>query len=229
MRIEVSDADPTRSIDLECGIYFNAPRDSLRDNVSIYVKSFDSKLALQTFAALDEQVQRAFLDDWIYLVLKGRAPEYLFVAFPVLLGIPLAFLSSNRVSGEELPSEQLKLLLSAASRARTSDEKINFLFEITRQEIEKKTVGSSSFNPSSLLNIKTLFVILPIAIVLGCIFYTVSKCYPSGIFLWGDYEAYYNRLTARRNTLWTVVVLSIVLGIVTNFFVMGLAGFINIS
>ena len=228
LRIEVEDLDSTKRIDLKCSVFLEAPSVSFRDNISLCVRSFDSKLASQTFAALEEQMQRVFLDDWIYQVAKSRVFEFSLLITPFLFAmLATTFIPDQRASN--LPSEKLRLLLALANNAKTSEERVDFLFEVTKQEIEQKISSRLNFNLLSFLSIKALFVALPIVIVLGCIFYAALRCYPIGTFLWGDYEMHYNRLVARRNTLWTVVVLSIVLGIITNFFVMGLAGFINMG
>ncbi|NEQ98743.1 MAG: hypothetical protein F6K30_18825 [Cyanothece sp. SIO2G6] len=216
LRIEASDSDWQSSISLRTDITFKVDEIFFLGNISIYVESSDLQMAQQIFLDLEEQVKRTFLDDWVYK-LKIKFPGFfLMTSLSIFMGSLISIASGNRTP-DILSPQKLEALLDSASKAETSEEKINFIFELTRQELEQRVSDNSNPNGGSLMNWQSLFVILPILIIIVCIYYAVSKCYPCGIFLWGDYREYFKRLVDRRNMLWTVVILTIVLGTITNF------------
>jgi hypothetical protein len=220
LRIEAKSKDMARTSGIECSISFEIPSDSDSNNIAIRVYSSDSKLALQTFAAIEEQVQRTFVEDWVYLF-KGGFP--FFLLFFLLVG---AFYIL-RVNPNKFTDQQLRSFLIEAKVAKEPDEKINFLFAIARREIENENASRVKQFLPSLLSIKALSMIVPICIVIVCTIYVLEVCYPRGVFLWGDYESYYNRLVNRRSAVFSVVILSVILGLITNFFAMGLASYLK--
>jgi hypothetical protein len=215
------------TIGMICKVSFAAQREYAYKNIEVYVSCTDAKLALQAFAALEEQVQRSFLDDWIYRFFKG-GKDFSPLLIGVLTAIPLLYSLGNSF-GNQVSNQEYKRLLSGSRHASSVEQKIDFLFEIAKQEAESKYAAEAGPQFSSIFSLKMLLLMLPIVIVIGCVYYVVSKCYPTSIFLWGDYESHYNNLVARRNTIWTVVVLSLILGLVTNFFAIGLSGLIKLD
>ncbi|WP_448572183.1 hypothetical protein [Trichothermofontia sp.] len=226
LTIKASGKNLNNHTSLECCVVFGIKRISFdRRNLSLEVKSLEPKITLQVFAILEEQIQRVILDDWMYRIIQSRILELWFLPVSFIGLIPLLFLLSKGF--HSLSNDTIQSLLAEANALNTYEQKIDFLFKVKKNELEKQLDYNSGFDLSSLINVKTFFVLLPIAIILVCFIYIISKCYPANIFLWGDYEAYYNRLVARRNTLWTVVILSIILGIITNFFIIGISDFLR--
>ncbi len=226
LTIKASDKNLNNHTSLECcvafgikGFFFSTK------NISLEVKSLEPKITLQVFAILEEQIQRVILDDWVYRIIQSGILELWFLPVSFMGLIPLLLLLSKGF--HSLSNEKIKLLLTEANTSNTYEQKIDFLFNVKKNELEQQLDYTSGFDLSSLVNLKTFFVLLPIGIIVVCSIYVISKCYPVNIFLWGDYEAYYNRLVARRNTLWTVVILSIILGIITNFFIIGISDFLR--
>lgn len=233
LRVEAKGISPEQSVEIVCRVSFKAQRESAYENIEVYVSCPDAKLALQAFAALEEQVQRSFLDDWIYRFFKrGYYPgSFLVLASYFVFALSsIYFIVFRRLL---IPNQNYERLLAEAKYASSVEQKIDFLFDIARQEAERKYERGSAEKAwpelSSILSLKTLFVILPIVIVTGCIYYVITKCYPTSIFLWGDYEDYYKSLAARRNTIWTVVILSMIMGLIANFFSIGLSGLIKLD
>jgi hypothetical protein len=72
--------------ELDAVIRFN---DSERNNIRVRVVSSDRNLALPLFAELEEQVERTFLNNWIYRFFKGTSPFLL--TFPALALATAAF------------------------------------------------------------------------------------------------------------------------------------------
>lgn len=226
LRIGVSASNRDTASNLACSIIFQKPC-----LISLQIRSTDPKLALQAFAELEEQMQRTFVENWLYQVMRGQTIS-LFLAF--LICSPIAFVAADSLDSFESSQESrpfLEELLQKANSARSSEEKIDFLFELSKHEIEQELSSRLplSINIMSFLNFNTLFLTLPMLVVLGCTFYALKYCYPQGVFLWGDYEEYYNRLVSRRSTIWNIVISTVILGIITNLAVIGLSGFLNLS
>jgi hypothetical protein len=68
-------------------------------------------------------------------------------------------------------------------------------------------------------------VLSPVVIIAFAVFYLFKTCYPSAVFLWGDMEEWYGKLLRRRSIIWQVIVISMSVGILSNLFVFGLAGY----
>lgn len=191
------------------------------ENIRLTVKSADSKWANQLFAAVEEQVERTLVSTWISNLKKAN---WEISGLAMIIGILLVFLFETLVVTSLtriLPRPgELAQLSEKAKNAQTTEEKIDALLKITVWSLERFTYlepGGAGFNW-----LKILFLGLPVIIVLGAFFYLIRHCYPRGIFLWGDWENYYNTLLGRRRTLWTVVVLALLIGIVSNLFVASL-------
>jgi hypothetical protein len=67
-------------------------------------------------------------------------------------------------------------------------------------------------------------VLSPVVIIAFAVFYLFKTCYPSAV-LWGDMEEWYGKLLRRRSIIWQVIVISMSVGILSNLFVFGLAGY----
>jgi hypothetical protein len=104
------------------------------------------------------------------------------------------------------------------------EEKIDFLFDYTRANTERLLVESSPFRFSNVF--QTQYIILGgvTILILGTIIYILAVCHPTNRFLWGDYRDHYNALAKRRNFLWGTVVVAMILGVLSNLFVLNLTG-----
>ena len=224
LNIEVTDKSGGDS--LACKVTYNNDKD---DNVILSIESSDTKLSNQLFAELEEQVDRTFVDTWVHRYVRFETlimmPVLGVMSTVILLLIP-SFLFGVPFSNEKGKLEQLA---SKAQGARTLEEKVDFIFEMQKREVIEKVDGMPPLFSSNLLNLNSLFIALPLAIVVGCIFYLFRYCYPRAVFLWGDYEEYYSRLKARRRTLWGAIMLSLVVGIIGNLFVLGVSKALRIG
>jgi hypothetical protein len=68
-------------------------------------------------------------------------------------------------------------------------------------------------------------VLSPVVIIAFAVFYLFKTCYPSAVFLLGDMEEWYGKLLRRRSIIWQVIVIAMSVGILSNLFVFGLAGY----
>ena len=171
LRVEAKGISPERSVEIVCRVSFKAQRESAYENIEVYVSCPDAKLALQAFAALEEQVQRSFLDDWIYRMFKRGYDSGSFLVLPSLGLAALSSIYLKLFPSNQIPNQNYVRLLAEAKYASSVEQKIDFLFDIARQEAERKYERGSAEKAwpefSNILSLKTLFVILPIAIVIG--------------------------------------------------------------
>ena len=144
--------------------------------------------------------------------------------FSVYLGVA----SDSKVTK---PNEgDIQVLIEKSKRANTTESKIDFLLEAETKQLEwSAEQPKSTFRLTRLLNLRNLFIVLPILIILGCVFYLLGWCYPRTVFLWGDFEAHYNDLISKKKAIWSLVILSLVFGIIGNLFVYGLSSYVRIG
>jgi hypothetical protein len=170
--------------------------DRERDNINVSVESDDANFALKLFAELEEQVERTFLNNWVYRFLGDRYVKLLLPAFfaTILSLAPLFFVPSTK-SGS-VSTQIAKDLVSQAEQATTVEQKIDFLFNYQVQELKLQSENNPAINLNlqDVFTVKTLFIALPMLLVVGCAFYAIAFCYPRAIFDWGDFKERYAHL-----------------------------------
>lgn len=226
IRVNDLNDDPNRNF--KVSIHYD---DDKRDNVVVQVESTESGVALQLFAELEEQVERTLLKNWAYSMMKRD----FILRLTTILTIPVMLLtivsSAWQLTLSNIEKPATEMLIGKYSEATTQEEKINFLFDYTMEQIKSKQTKSipNEFKLDRFLTLQTLLIVLPILIVVGTLIYIFTKCYPYANFLWGDYEEYYTQIISRRSTLWNLVIGSILLGIISNLFVMGISGYFKLG
>ncbi len=183
------------------------------NNISLNVDAPD-KVANDLYAELDEQIERTLSGSWVSRLFKHGFGSTFIVTVTLLAA---GLLVSTRSS---LPLSE-KALLQRANSAHSDHDKIQFLFDKSVRELEAKQLNNE-INVRPLFTIRALFISLPLVIIVSVFAYIVVVCYPRAVFAWGDGEQHYNDIVARRRTLSTVVIVTILLGIVSNLFVMSL-------
>ena len=217
-----------------CEVRFD---DSYGNNISLSVISDDAKWGDQLFAEIEEQLERTFMTGLMYRIkfrgslgalelvanILGVLAASLAIAFFLIL--PSSFSSDNN-------QPEILDLLNVAEAADSTEEKIDFLVQFARMELEDRLPNVESAEQSDSLvssinfdwlNLRTFFLILPLMILLGSLLYLYQSCYPHVVFLWGDYESHYSEILNRRRTMWTVVIFALLMGIVSSLFVFSLS------
>lgn len=64
-------------------------------------------------------------------------------------------------------------------------------------------------------------LVAPVGLLI-CAFGYLARLYPGAVFLWGDVEDWYKSILRRRNTVWNVVIATLVLGLIANLAVFAL-------
>jgi hypothetical protein len=101
------------------------------------------------------------------------------------------------------------------------------LSKIWTRQIRNVVAEGGSSSLRNLWNWQLLLVLLPLAIILGSFVYLLAKCYPPAVFVWGDAKDWYATLLQRRQQVWYVIILGLVIGLVANMGVFGLAGIVR--
>lgn len=190
-----------------------------RVNISLVVVSPNTKWATELFAELEEQIDRTITNSWITRLKSLRFELVVSVLMMLVLSLilPMALRNRNPVSSSE--AVELRSILGSA---KSDSERLTALVTVKMRELQHQSSDGSSVDWSALVSVRAAFIALPILLLIGTLTYMVAACYPWAVFSWGDYEQHFVSLVARRRTLWTVIVASLVLGILTNLFVVSL-------
>jgi hypothetical protein len=197
-------------------------------NIELIVLSGDSKYASQVFAELEEQVDRTFSRGWLY---KITAVQVIFMIMTlVFIGALYVILTSASQSVEKGSGYMLSLaeMDNFNSRAKTitsREDKVDWLFELNQRQLENslRIQRSERIQVGNPFTLRRVFIALPILLAFVSFFILFARYYPQAVFLWGDIEEHYTKLMSTRKMIWTVVILALVMGIITNLFSLGIA------
>lgn len=207
-----------------------------RDNVKLIVSGRSSKLADQTYAEIAEQLERTFLGSLVYRYFKPSKHSLFFpmitifflVALTSVLSLFLG-LEKGSVDPSKLPLQEYRQLEKISADASTVEKKVDFLFQIERAKLLKLRPAEPLSLPPGLISVRSAVIFVPLLVMLGCIIYLVTSCYPRAVFVWGDYEEYYGQLLNRRKAIWTVVIATLFLGAMSSLLASGVAGLLGLK
>ncbi len=203
-----------------------------KPSVKVDVTGTDLDWTNELFAEIDEQVERTKVFSLIH---KFKGEGYLFrLIILMIFSISILILGqifSNDISERpNISNADKSVLTEMATNARTTDEKITFLFEV---QLKSFNIGIQNEKPKSFFDNlgvyfsdwRTYMIIIPIISILGILWYLLARCYPVSVFDWGDMADEYKKIIERRKLLWNIVIGSIIIGILTNFFVFSVTSF----
>lgn len=205
-----------------------------KNNIELVVVSGSNKYAGQVFAEVEEQIERTFSRGWLYKI-NGTQMIYI-VMFLIMIGGFLLLMSSTKNSpavaqgsGYMLSLNEINDFNSRAKGIVNREDKIDWLFDLQQRQLEKSLTKQESevIQFGNLFTVKRVFVGLPILIALISFFYLFANYYPNAVFLWGDMEEHHAKLMTTRRTIWTVVIVSLFIGIASNLFSLGIASSIQ--
>jgi|GEM_PF-3666128 len=194
-------------------------------NISLDVSSPDPKWSNQVFAELEEQIERTLLPSTARLLI--RTPQLLLFCIPLTILALTIFTNTAEPDASSSSRSPGRVLLRRANSAQTDHDRLQIVFEkvradLARENQEPAPEPATVVDWDRLLSWKTLFVALPVATLLGVLIYLAAVCYPWAVFAWGDVEQHYASVVAKRKSLWTLVVISLLIGIMSNLFVSSL-------
>lgn len=196
--------------------------------VVIAIRGKDPEWVTETFAATEEQVERAMQRSTFTRLTYNRAlTTFLLVtgfvmALFVYVDLMYSHAPTRLTNGMWLTDQDIKELEPLISSGNLTSEKAA---EILSRQIRNVAKARREPTPiSALLKWKTMFVLVPCFLVLGAVLYLYFVCYPLAVFLWGDAEDWYKEIVGRRNVIWTCILIALVVGVLGNLFVLGLGG-----
>jgi hypothetical protein len=171
--------------------------------------------------ALEEQLERVIPRDWAYFVNRQSGPLLALLVMAVLLGGLFLTLSLGRTGGLMLPESRIEELITLSNSAKSDVEKIDFTFRYLSATLEKDTISETL--KRLVKDYRTYLIGLPVIVGILSAIVAIFWFYPSNVFAWGDCGESYERTVERRKLLWYAVVLALVIGVLSNLFVLGVA------
>lgn len=207
-------SDKTNNLKNECQLDF----DGNEINIRLKITGADRSWVNDLGDSIEEQINRITKNNWVRII-KKNFKNMLF--FLVLIITTLFLYSSDNHLKDRyfLNKNDLAKLNEKSQSIENNEDKINFLYEMQSKQISNLFLENNkkqSFQVSNILSIKYLLASLPILIMIICLIYLFFFCYPQSVFLWGDYEEQYEKIVNRRNTIWTVIIISFVVSIMSN-------------
>lgn len=183
----------------------------------------------ETVGALEEQVDRTIQNEFFS---KLNSPQglvnSLITVFMLMIMMPMMYFTVTaevdvglRGLGMNITSAEAKELVAASKIIKTDSEKLDFTFQVIKKTIEPKAAKPSEFR-KYVAEPKHWLIGLPILVALIAVIVAILKFYPSYVFAWGDVKEHYEKLLERRKFIWYGVIASLVIGVLGNFFVLGL-------
>jgi hypothetical protein len=138
----------------------------------------------------------------------------------------VAFLASPFVSLQIQSPQALDWWLNASDmdhiagmldrRQTLTDEELR---EVSTMQLRNLLAGRRA-KPQSQENQtrRTLFLAVPLSVVVLCTAILRTTCYPSVVFLWGDEVERYESRVQRRKTMWGIIISVTVVGVASRFF-----------
>ncbi len=194
--------------ELECTIVFNS---LAKDNIELTTTGDDSVEVSETFAAIEEQIERTFT--------ARLAPALSLVGGILIFVAALIWLTRfdpNPFFLEGLPRSDVIALDQKANAIHSNSEQMEFLFDVKRREIHSQAMQlkPADFAQSMTLpNVLNGLVVLLAALLL---LYLGLICYPRAVFAWGDGGQRYDQLRGQRRMIRNAILMVIIGGIVVN-------------
>jgi hypothetical protein len=213
-----------------CKIDFNGSETPA--DVTVIVKSVDTGWGYELMSLLEEQVERTLQHSVVHRF-KGSTSFELLVSLLTVAGLLIAVMTLL-IPGSRAKQDTMWLTQTDISELQKALDDSSFITEpqmwmadLYKRQIRNLSAPAESTFQKWVGDWRLLFIIAPALIILAVFIYLFSKCYPFAVFLWGDCEEWYEAILERRKMLWTVVVISMVIGVISNMFVFGLSAFIG--
>lgn len=203
-----------------------------KNNIVVNIESSNIKWCNELFADIEEQIERTFDKNLIYSIksLSGFIMGLLYLV--IFLSISFLFLSSYEpIAGQKeffLTESNINEIMKDSKSADSIEDKIDIIYKIKTYQLANLTTKKSYYKIIiQQFNIGLFFILFPLIFIMSCSFYLMKYCYPGSIFIWGDFEDYYNKIIHRRKFTSNTIIIALIIGIIANLFVFGLSKFIK--
>jgi hypothetical protein len=199
-------------------------------SIEVGVRGKDSAWVNETFAAIEEQVERTLQRSVLTRLSYSKALTSALLVGVFLAGIAIyvdlmySHAPTKLTNNMWLTDQDLKELEPQLSNGNNlSADKTADILSRQIRNVAKVRKEPPAIVPM-LVQRRTIFVLGPCLLVLTALGYLYFKCYPFAVFLWGDAEDWYKEIVTRRNIIWTGILIALAVGVLGNLFVLGLHG-----
>lgn len=189
----------------ERSAYLSFTTDDRSGAIQLMVVDDDPRWAADTFAAIEEQVERCLKADLMYTlasplrisIIPLLLISLLIAAFSVLLSDSSRDLSIRMW----LAKSDIQQIAAEIDASPTFSQEQHLA--IFKRQI--KNLQSSMDRKAIRITWPIAFVAFPALLAIICFVYLINKCYPPTVFLWGDAEEWYQNIIKKRNYVWTTI------------------------
>jgi hypothetical protein len=192
--------------------------------VAISVRSDATSWASRTLSEVEEQVERTWLHyTWrLWLVFLGILLAV--VLFIVVITSPFISLrDSTRADSLWLQSSDVDRIEAMLREHPTlTDENLREIATMQLRNVLGLSRPPRSIPPPNQVA-RTLFLGIPLSVILVCVLVLIITCYPTAVFLWGDEVDRYANTVQRRKIIWNIISGVIVVGVLSKFLFEGVS------
>lgn len=202
-----------------------------KSEIKVTVKSYNVRFANELFAEIEEQVERAIVKSWISNLKRTissdprRIAPLIVSIIMMLILIPIIILvepQQNIYRNNFLSNSDIQHILKLSEKVQTIDDKINLLYKYNMLQLDNIKTNTNLYSFKNIFlkfDLKLIFILLPFFIIIFSFVYLLIYCYPGSLFLWGDYEDYYNRILNKRKFVFNTILVALFIGIIGSLFV----------
>ena len=202
-----------------------------KSEIKVTVKSSNVRFANELFAEIEEQVERAIVKSWISNLKRTissdprRIAPLIVSIIMMLILIPIIILvepQQNIYRNNFLSNSDIQHILKLSEKVQTIDDKINLLYKYNMLQLDNIKTNTNLYSFKNIFlkfDLKLIFILLPFFIIIFSFVYLLIYCYPGSLFLWGDYEDYYNRIQNKRKFVFNTILVALFIGIIGSLFV----------
>ena len=212
---------------IDCDITYSISKSEIK----VTVKSYNVRFANELFAEIEEQVERAIVKSWISNLKRTissdprRIAPLIVSIIMMLILIPIIILvepQQNIYRNNFLSNSDIQHILKLSEKVQTIDDKINLLYKYNMLQLDNIKTNTNLYSFKNIFlkfDLKLIFILLPFFIIIFSFVYLLIYCYPGSLFLWGDYEDYYNRILNKRKFVFNTILVALFIGIIGSLFV----------
>lgn len=204
----------------ECEIIY----DKTKSKIDFSIESSSVRFSNELFAEIEEQIERSIVKSWIYAIKKDLLSNImlLFMLITIISFIIAGlYKEPNQYSKDTdfLSDSNVQHLLNFSKNAQKNDDKLDMLYNYYLIRLVNMTKKDKPFSFNDFIykvDYKIILILLPFIIIIISFGYLIIYCYPGSIFLWGDYEDYYNSILNKRKIVINAIVITLLIGIIGN-------------
>lgn len=146
--------------------------------------------------------------------------------------VRLLLIFSASMQGEARPQHEVQVDFDSRSVSQSASSATSKTTKITVSVRTPGWAGRTLSNVEEQVDRTCLqdigvLLFLPLSVVVATALYLLVVCYPNALFLWGDSVGRYETLKQTRTLLWSVIIGTTVVAVLTNAFKEGLTSLLS--